>query len=523
MKVAIYARYSTAMQDKTSIAGQVVNCEALAAREGMTVVQTFQDEGISGNDDARPQYQAMLRRLTAGDFTGIVVDETSRITRNQAELHRLVAELSFRDQFMITGDGVDTRNESAELLLAVKAAVDAMEGRKIGYRTYRSLRERHKAGHCAGGRIFGYSTTQDGEYRKRIQNPEQVPIVLEIFERYANGESSKAIVRDFNERGIPSPGSYWKNVKRRSVGWSHTTLLGSYAKASGILRNPIYAGSVTWNKRIGKKVPGTGRRIQRRRPESEWIQYQDEALRIVSDNLFDRVQARLKTVRAGASPENKRGRPPRYLLTGLLVCDSCGGSYVVRNGRAYGCSSHRNGRDVFCEQHKTLKRSAVEDAFLSGVKEQLLAPAVMKEMTKRIRAAAGKPSDVSDSSGRLKALDRQINDLVETICEVGRSDVLTAKIKKLEADRDQILRQRKLPEISNALDFSPGATNQWKKIVSNLENLSRVAKPDEMESAREALRHIIGEVRIVEENDGVFAYPKINESAVYINGAQKRT
>ena len=33
MKVAIYARYSTALQDKTSIDGQVANCEALAACE----------------------------------------------------------------------------------------------------------------------------------------------------------------------------------------------------------------------------------------------------------------------------------------------------------------------------------------------------------------------------------------------------------------------------------------------------------------------------------------------------------
>ena len=44
MKVAIYARYSTDLQDKSSIAGQISNCEALAAREGLQVVATFTDE-----------------------------------------------------------------------------------------------------------------------------------------------------------------------------------------------------------------------------------------------------------------------------------------------------------------------------------------------------------------------------------------------------------------------------------------------------------------------------------------------
>ena len=97
IRVAIYARYSTDLQDKTSIAGQIYNCEALAAREGFDVITHFHDEGQSGNDDTRAEYQAMLKALKAGEFDGIVCDEPSRITRNQSELHRLAAELQFRD------------------------------------------------------------------------------------------------------------------------------------------------------------------------------------------------------------------------------------------------------------------------------------------------------------------------------------------------------------------------------------------------------------------------------------------
>src|SRR5262245_5116857 len=131
MKVAIYARYSTDTQDKTSIDGQVANCEALAGREGLSVVARFQDERRSGNDDNRGGYQRRLDRLKRGEFEGIVTDETSRVTRNAAELHRLVAELRFRDQCLITCDGIDTRSEASEIVLSVKAAVDAMEGKKI--------------------------------------------------------------------------------------------------------------------------------------------------------------------------------------------------------------------------------------------------------------------------------------------------------------------------------------------------------------------------------------------------------
>lgn len=513
MNVAIYARYSTDQQDKTSIDGQVANCEALAQREALTVVGTFKDEGISGNDDTRPGYRRLLADLEAGKFDGIVVDETSRITRNQAELHRLVAELNFRDQFLITGDGVDTRSESSELLLSVKAAVDAMEGRKIGYRTYRSLRERHKAGHSAGGRIYGYTSESDGDYMRRVVEPEQGAIVREIFERYAAGDSAKTIARALNERGVPSPGSYWSN--KRSTGWPHTTIIGCATKASGILRNPIYKGEVTWNKRHGKKRPGTGKRVQKRRPESEWVRVRDESLRIVSDALWNRVQKRMQAKVRNPDGGRKVGRPPKYLLTGLLKCGSCGGSYTVRNGRSYTCTNTANGR--LCDQRGYIKREKVETELLSGVKEQLLAPAFVKKMAAAIRKRARAPK--RDYKGEIAALDKQIANVVEGLVSAGSSKALTAKLRELETKRES------LRSMSQAIPTAimAGADEKWRKIVSNLEDLRKCAEPDEVERARELLRHIIGEVEIREEPAGTFAIVCVQTAGGYNSGAEKRT
>src|SRR5690606_22517747 len=119
----------------------------------------------------------------------------------------------------------------------------------IGYRVFRSLKERHKDGHSAGGRIYGYTSAQDGDYKRRVVEPEQAEIVREIFERYANGESAKSIARNLNERRVPSPGSYWE--RERPNGWMNSTITGAHSKASGILRNPLYVGRATWNKRAG--------------------------------------------------------------------------------------------------------------------------------------------------------------------------------------------------------------------------------------------------------------------------------
>ncbi len=519
MKVAIYSRFSTDTQDVTSIAGQVANCEALASREGLTVVARYRDEGISGNDDNRPGYKEMLTGLESGKFVGIVCDETSRLTRNQSELHRLVAELNFRDQFLISGDGIDTRSESSELLLSIKAAVDAMEGRKIGYRTYRSLRERHKAGHCAGGRIYGYSTEQDGDYRTRVKDPEQAAIVKEIFERYAAGESAKKIARALNERGVPSPGCYW-NIKRAN-GWPHTTLLGSRAKASGMLRNPIYKGSATWNRRVAKKKPGTGKRIHKCRPESEWICVPDESLRIVSDELWNKVQGRLRGARRATNASNFKTKPARYLLSGILKCDSCGGHYVVRNSVSYGCSSQTNGRDVFCQQRATIRRELAEGKLLAGIKSQLLDGKVTRQMAQEIQKRAKSDSTTRTSAKKqIAEIDRKIQNVVDSLEAVGQSEALSDKLMELE-DRKQELAP--LLALSTTSIIVPGAADKWREIVNNLENLREYAKPDEMETARGLLREIIGEVIVKEEPDGTYAYPTISAQSVYICGTGRGT
>ena len=71
---------------------------------------------------------------------------------------------------------------------------------------------------------------------------------------------------------------------------------------------------------------------------------------------------------------NKGGRPARNLLSGLLAYGSCGGHYVLRDGRAYACSASTNGRDFLCDHKRSLERAKVETPLLGGIKSELLAP-----------------------------------------------------------------------------------------------------------------------------------------------------
>ena len=174
-----------------------------------------------------------------------------------------------------------------------------------------------------------------------------------------------------------------------------------------------------------------------------------------------------------------------------------------------------------CGQKQLIRKDVIEIELLADIKRQLLEPGFAKEMEreirKRVHAHEPQPSTKKD----IAKFDRQINDLAETICEVGRSDILTAKLRDLEERKATLASY--LANVESTTHLTVGAQDKWREIVSNLENIHKYAQPDEVETAREALKGIIGQVTVAEEKHHVVAYPMLGNNVVYNSGAQKRT
>jgi site-specific DNA recombinase len=105
-----------------------------------------------------------------------------------------------------------------------------------------------------------------------------------------------------------------------------------------MIRNETYRGMVVWNRL--KKIDRRGRtKVRERRPEHEWKRIEVPALRIVSDELWSAVQARLSQQRAAYLRNTEghlHGRPVNgvgsaYMLTGLAVCAPCGSGLTIRS------------------------------------------------------------------------------------------------------------------------------------------------------------------------------------------------
>jgi DNA invertase Pin-like site-specific DNA recombinase len=180
MKVAIYARYSTAGQREASIEDQIRECRKLAERHGFQVVAEFSDKAISGGTTQRPGYRSMLAAARARQFDVIVAEDCTRLWRNMAEQAPRLAELADLGIHVVTHD-LDTRQESAAMLGAVLGASGEAYRREIGRRTRRGLEGLARSQKSTGGRAYGYIAAADSTSGDREINPEQAAVVVRIF------------------------------------------------------------------------------------------------------------------------------------------------------------------------------------------------------------------------------------------------------------------------------------------------------------------------------------------------------
>ncbi len=68
---------------------------------------------------------------------------------------------------------------------------------------------------------------------------------------------------------------------------------------------------------------------------------------------------------------------PRYLLSGLLECGVCGGSYAKRGQDRYGCANHVMSGS--CANSRSIRRVEIEERVMAGLREKLMEPEAAAE------------------------------------------------------------------------------------------------------------------------------------------------
>jgi DNA invertase Pin-like site-specific DNA recombinase len=513
MKAALYARVSKDEETSDSVAVQLRACREFAQQRRLTIVAEYEDDGISGwSTGNRPGFQALMHAARRGDFDIIVFRDVERLARGP-DLPVVCRQLEFYRCALLGLDKSDSADASFRMRIGLSAIMSAEMIEKGRVLTRGALQDRAKAGHSTGGAAYGYrSAPVDGanpDGRKHLViEEEEARVVVRICEMYADGTSPRSIAARLNAEGIPSPGARWKRVKRRADGkWLASAIHGHVERGSGILNNTRYIGLVTYGRRQFVKNPASGVRVARAGEEAR-IEFRDERLRIVSDALWQRVKARqartkasqpAMTVRGTSVRKGGGGKPGKYLFTGVLACDVCGASFVLRNRESYSCATHWHGGA--CANTINVARSVVQEVILDGIREDLADPVVVDEFERRFHAAMRNSRQAqADPGKRIAQLEREVANVANAIANGLLSDTLAQKLRTAEEELTR-LRARRCGTPPALI--VPNVRRRFLEMVNGLDQVLML----DPERGRETLRGILDDkIRLRPDTSGRFLW-----------------
>ena len=499
-RVALYARYSSDNQRDASIEDQFRICREQAKREGWNIVGAYKDAGISGSSMIlRPGIQMLLQDAQAGQFDIVLAEALDRISRDQADVATLFKHLKFADVPIITL----AEGEISELHVGLKGTMNALFLKDLAAKTHRGLRGRVEDGKSGGGLCFGYKVVKQMDERGELVRGDreidqaEANVVRRICRDYAAGISPRAIAQALNEEGFAGP---------EGRPWNDTTIHGHAKRGTGILNNQLYIGRLVWNRLRYLKDPSTGKRVSRLNQESEWIITEVPHLRILDDGLWQAVKTRqaetsekYANVGEGVRRHFEQNRlngthRPKTLLSGLIFCGCCGGSFSIRGADRFACSTHST--KGTCSNNRTIPREELENRVLAGLKHRLMAPEAAEVAMRAYAEEMNRLNRERRSNGdawrmELAKVEKQIGQIVEAIADGMYHPSMKGKMTALEARKVELTSL--LTDVpAEVPDLLPSASAIYAKKVARLTDA--LNQPDERAEAAEALRTLIEKI-----------------------------
>ena len=382
-RAGLYARISVETERKReadTIGNQLqLLKDYVSEHSDLTVFDIYSDDDISGTDFIRPEFSRMMNDLRDGKIDCIIVKDLSRLGRNYLESGEYIEMVFpfFRCRFISVTDRFDTKYQQADISVQLKNMANEMYAKDISRKICSTMRTIQDQGKFAGSRApYGYRLDPADKHHLIIDE-ETAPIIKQLFELLAEGNTVHYVATTMNARGIPSPGrllyergiattDHFKNSK-----WYMQTV-------RRILQDEIYLGWMVSGK-FRSTYHSTGKKGSQPVPREEWIITKGTHEPIVTEELFYKVQeyfVRMKEEHGQAAVYNSKSKKAS-IFKGHLRCGECGQAMFLRNKHSHGkisawyyCALHENYNSSYCVK-KAVKKQDVEDIALKLIRTQI--------------------------------------------------------------------------------------------------------------------------------------------------------
>ena len=359
--------------ESVSIDNQRTILRKYAEERGFEIHDEYIDDGVSGTTFQRPEVQRLLDDAKTGVINTIIVKDLSRFGRNYIEVGQYVDYVfpAFGIRFIAIQDNIDTENRDSNAMemMPIMNIFNEWHAANTSKKIRAVKRTHALEGKFSGSRPpYGYLKGTD-EKRTFVIDEETAPTVRRIFEMYASGISPQRIAETFNEEGIPCAGRIAFLRSRRKYNnnehpyWEQATI-------RPILKNIAYLGHMAQQKFTCVSYKNH-KVIQR--DQSDWVIVYNSHPPIISQELWDKVQERMKSQANG----RKTHKGVTHPLSGFLYCADCGGKLKMgyvwdkkKNDYKYNfdCGRLKRYGKAYCFSHY-IQAHVLEEIILDDIRE----------------------------------------------------------------------------------------------------------------------------------------------------------
>lgn len=464
MSIAIYSRKSKFTGKGESIENQIIKCKKFIEFKFETDannIETYIDEGFSGKNENRPEYQKMLSKIKTGEITKVVIYQLNRLGRNARDIHNTM-ELCNNLGCVIysSTEGFDSSTSFGRAVIGILASLAQLEREQLAERVKDNMYTLAKMGRWLGGQSpLGFDGTREyyidenGKERSITElkkNNEELKIVKAIYDRYLQEKSISQV-------GKWSLQNNFKGKNKGNIDKSAILV---------ILRNPVYVKSsqkvldyfTDNNYEVCGKANGNG---LLRYGKTENIVAVAKHKGIISDDEWLKVQ---KLLDSNADKAPALGKSNKALLTGLLKC-KCGSNMQVRYGQKrkdgtknhyYICNMKINSGGARCSC-KNINGLLLEEKLIKFLKEYNRDKLITEikssqQLTKNIESALNTSKIESEIDNNKKSIDALLNKL-KLVDDHDVTVIILDEIKKIK-NRINELEDKKVNIVEKQADIA---------------------------------------------------------------------
>lgn len=489
--VGLYARISVETERKReadTIGNQLqLLKDYVSEHADLSVFDIYSDDDISGTDFIRPEFSRMMNDLRDGKIDCIIVKDLSRLGRNYLESGEYIEMVFpfFQCRFISVNDHFDTKYQQADISVQLKNMANEMYAKDISRKICSTMRTIQEQGKFAGSRApYGYRLDPADKHHLIIDE-ETAPIVKQLFELLADGNTVHYVATTMNERGVPSPGRilYDRGVAKtdhfKNSKWYMPTV-------RRILSDEVYLGWMVSGK-FRSTYHIDGKKGSRPVPREEWIITKGTHEPIVTEPLFNKVQEyfeQMKEEHGQATTYNTKSKKAS-IFKGHLRCGECGQAMFLRNKHSHGkitpwyyCALHENYNSSYCVK-KAVKKQDVEAIALKLIRTQIQLFTDARDMISNLNKKESSKTKYRIYSDQIRGVKKQIEkymDLKASLYEdfangvLSQSDYLSMGQEYAQKADELRIFLAELEKEAQKYSQSYGMTGSWAQMIEQYRN-----------------------------------------------------